>query len=435
MTVLYNAILMIAALFAAPYYGARLVLTGKYRRSLAAKFGFVRAASFARFTGSPRIWIHAVSVGEVAAAVPIIAALRERFPEACLVLSTSTETGQDMARRVAGITGTFYYPLDIPCVVRRLLDLVRPDLFVLTEAELWPNFLRICRHRGIPVVMVNGRFSARSTQGYRLTRFFWKSVVRAVSWAGVRSEVDCRRLSSLGMPRERIFVLGNAKYDSLTAKLSEARRDDMARTLNLSPHETVFVAGSTHDGEEHVVFDVYARILTEHPECLLIIVPRRIERGPAVAAMAKAAGFSDVITMREIEAGRQRQAERVVLVDVIGELFTIYSLATVAFCGGSLVPRGGQNILEAAAWGKVVCYGPHMDDFREEREILAEAGAGITVRDGEDLFQRARYLLENPVERTARGEKGRSAVMANAGAARRYADLVVRTLGAGGNRG
>jgi 3-deoxy-D-manno-octulosonic-acid transferase len=428
MTVLYNMVLMVAALVALPYYGARLVLTGKYRRSLGAKFGFVRASSFAPFTGTPRIWLHAVSVGEVAAAAPIVAALRERFPEACLVISTSTETGQDVASRVAGITGTFYYPLDIPCVVRRLLDLVRPDLCALTETELWPNFLRICRQRRVPVVMVNGRFSARSMRGYRLTRFFWKAVVRAVTRAGVRSEADARRLSSLGMPRDRIAILGNAKYDGLTAKLSAAWRDDVAPSLNLSPHDTVFVAGSTHEGEERIVLQVYARLLKEHPECLLVIVPRHIERGPAVVEMAQAAGFSDIVTMGEIRAGRRRRTERVVVVDVIGELFKIYSLATVVFCGGSLVPRGGQNILEPAAWGKVVCYGPFMDDFRAEREILEEAEAGITVRDGEDLLHELLHLLGNPAELAARGANGRAAVMANAGAARRYADLIARTL-------
>ena len=184
------------------------------------------------------------------------------------------------------------------------------------------------------------------------------------------------------MPAERIHVLGNAKYDGLAARVSPAIETGDRRTPGDRAGEGVLVAGSTHEGEEAVILEVYRRLLETRPDFKLILIPRHIERGEAVAELIRRAGFADCIRMSEIRAGRSRRGERVVLVDVIGELFKVYSLATVVFCGGSLVPKGGQNILEAAAWGKVVFHGPHMDDFRDERALLEEAGAGIAVRNG-----------------------------------------------------
>ena len=210
------------------------------------------------------------------------------------------------------------------------------------------------------------------------------------------SAIDAERLAAIGMPAGRIHVLGNAKYDGLAARVSPELEREIAGRLGIEPGEEVLVAGSTHEGEETVILEVYRRLLEARPDFKLILIPRHIERGAAVAELVRQAGFADCIRMSEIRAGRRRRGERVVLVDVIGELFKVYSLATVVFCGGSLVPKGGQNILEAAAWGKVVFHGPHMDDFRDERALLEEAGAGITVRDGEELFAGIRELLDDP---------------------------------------
>ena len=426
---LYNALLFVAAVFAVPYYGARMVLTGKYRRSLGPKFGRLSPVVVSLMRGEPRIWLHAVSVGEVTAAAPIVTALRSRFPGACIVLSTSTETGRQMARKLAtDATVHIYYPIDIPCVVRKVLDRVRPDLFVPVETELWPNFIRLCRARGTRIVMANGRISPRSYRRYRATRFFWKGILAALDLAGVISQTDAQRLAALGMPPSRIRVLGNAKYDGLAARVSPELEMEIAGSLGIEPGAMVLVAGSTHEGEESVILEVYRRLLEERPDFKLILIPRHIERAAAVMEMAHRAGFSDAIRMSEIRAGRSRSGERVVVVDLIGELFKVYSLATVVFCGGSLVPKGGQNILEAAAWGKVVFHGPHMEDFRDERVLLEEAGAGITVRDGGELFTGIRALLEDPDLLRTKGESGRRTVAANRGAAGRYAELIADVL-------
>jgi 3-deoxy-D-manno-octulosonic-acid transferase len=425
----YNTLLFAAAVFAVPFYGVRMLVTGKYRRSLGPKFGRISPEIASLLQGDPRIWLHAVSVGEVTAAAPIVALLRSRFPGACIVLSTSTETGREMARNlVAAAAVHIFYPLDIPCVVRKVQDLVRPDVFVPVETELWPNFIRICRKGGTRIVMANGRISPRSFHRYRATRFFWKEILVALDDAGVISETDAKRLADIGMPSSRIHVFGNAKYDGLAARVSPELGREIAGVLDITPGEGVLVAGSTHDGEETVILEVYRRLLENRPDFKLILVPRHVERGDAVAELIRRAGFADVIRMSEIRAGGRRRGERVVLVDVIGELSKIYSLATVVFCGGSLVPKGGQNLLEAAAWGKVVFHGPHMDDFRDERVLLAEAGAGITIRNGEELYAGIRRLLDDPDLLGRKGEAGRRAVAANRGASERYAELIAGAL-------
>jgi 3-deoxy-D-manno-octulosonic-acid transferase len=377
--------------------------------------------------GSPRIWVHAVSVGEVTAAAPIVAALRASQPGACIVLSTSTETGQEMAAKVVPeASSVIYYPLDLPSVVGKVVDLVNPDVFAAVETELWPNFIRACRMRGIPLVLVNGRISGRSFGRYRATRYFWREYLAASSEAGMISGLDAARMREIGMSPERIHVLGNAKYDGLAARVSEDLRDGMRERLNVSAGERFFVAGSTHPGEEHVVLDVFRKLRASHPGLCLILIPRHVERGPEVLEIVRRAGLGDAIAMKDVLAGRPRHRERIVVVDVIGELFKIYSLAEVVFCGGSLVPKGGQNILEAAAWGKVVLYGPHMEDFLPEKALLEEAGAGIPVRDAGEMLERIESLLAEPTELARRGVAGARTVAANQGAARRYAEMILR---------
>jgi 3-deoxy-D-manno-octulosonic-acid transferase len=418
-----------AAFFVFPYYALKMMLTGKYRKSLGPKFGFIRPESFTGMKGSPRIWMHAVSVGEVTAAAPIVASLRVYFPEACIILSTSTETGQEMARRIVTTANSFvYYPLDIPFVVRKVVSRVNPDIFILTETELWPNFIRTCKERGVKVIMVNGRISPRSYKKYAMTGFFWKGILNAISEAGMISEIDAERLNALGMLPSRIHIMGNAKYDSLAAKASLEIQEEMEKKLNITKNDGVFVAGSTHDCEEKIILNVYGRLLKTYPDFKLIIIPRHPERGQSVLALAKEAGFEDCITMTEINGGKQRTSERIIIIDVIGELFKVYSLATVVFCGGSLVPKGGQNILEPAAWGKVIFYGPHMEDFRDEKALLEKTGAGIMVRNGEELLDGILRLMADPDALTNKGEGGRKIVAANMGAAQRYAALIKKYL-------
>jgi 3-deoxy-D-manno-octulosonic-acid transferase len=429
MMILYNIALFLAVILLFPYYAVKIALTGKYRRSIGPKLGFVDEDRFRAMTGQPRIWVHAVSVGEVTAAAPIVAALRVRYPQGCIVLSTTTETGRLMAERlVTGATALIYFPLDIPFVVSKMIRLVRPDIFVPVETEFWPNFLRVCRRMRVKVVMVNGRISPRSFKRYRRTRFFWKPILNKVDQVGVISETDKERIVAMGLPPEKVHVQGNAKYDGLAATASVRLRQDIAAKLNFAEGEKIWVVGSTHDGEETVILNVYRRLLETQSDLKLILVPRHIERRDRVVTLLREAGFADFITMRDINDGKRRLEERIVLIDVIGELFRAYSLASVVYCGGSLVPRGGQNILEPAAWGKVVLYGPSMEDFLNEKALLEKAGAGLSVTGEGDLYAKLNELLQHPEELRDRGAKGREAVIANMGAAKRYASMIGRHL-------
>jgi 3-deoxy-D-manno-octulosonic-acid transferase len=429
MYILYNIILMIASLFVVPYFLLKIIFTGKYRKSLIQKLGGRQTKILANLKNGPRVWIHAVSVGEVTAAAPIVASLKMKRPEVEIIFSTSTETGQDMARKfIKGAAAFIYFPLDIPYIVRKMIRLVKSDVFVLVETELWPNFLKVCKMRHIKTLMVNGRISPRSYSKYRLTRFFWKRIFYNLNAAGMITEIDAVRLQNIGMDSIKIKVLGNAKYDALAALAAPVLREEIARRFNARKNERFFVAGSTHEGEEKIIIHVYQELLKHYPEFKLIIVPRHIERTKDVLGLLQQENFDDVLTLTDINNGHRRKDERIIVVDVIGELFKVYSLASVVYCGGSLVPRGGQNILEAAAWGKVIFYGPSMEDFSAEKALMEEAGCGKTIRNGEELLQGIIQALEKPEELKRWGERGKAVVLANIGAAARYADLISKHI-------
>jgi len=429
MRILYNILLFVAAVPGLLYFFLKMLITGKYRNSFIQKLGGRQGEILARLKEGKRVWIHAVSVGEVTAAAPIIASLKIIRPDVQIILSTSTETGQGMAKRlVNGADAFIYFPLDFPWAVHRTLGLVQPDVFVLVETELWPNFLTACRKRGVSSLIVNGRISPRSFRKYQKTGFFWRRVLENVSAAGMISDIDASRISGMGMETGRIKVLGNAKYDALAAMASPALRDDIARRLNVRKNEKFLVAGSTHPGEEDIIIQVYRELLAYDPEFGLMIVPRHIERTSEVIRLLQQSGLNDWITVTEINGGRARQKEKVIVVDVIGELFKVYALATIVYCGGSLVPKGGQNILEAAAWGKVIFYGPSMDDFSQEAALLEDAGAGIRVNSVRELSESIRRVLSEPLDAERRGRRGQALVLANRGAAERYAEMVARYL-------
>jgi len=427
---LYNILLLLAAIVGLPYYLLKMIFTGKYRQSLIPKLGGRQKQNLAGLKKAPRVWIHAVSVGEVTAATPIVASLKKMRPEVEIIFSTSTETGQEMAHRLVKESVTFiYFPLDIPCVVRKVIRLVQPDVFSMVETELWPNFLKACRVRHIKTVMVNGRISPRSFRKYKLTKFFWKRLLADVSAAGMIAPIDAERIISIGMAAEKIKILGNAKYDALAALASPQMREEIDRLFKVQKNERFFVAGSTHAGEEEVVIEVYLELIKNYPDFKLIIVPRHIERAKAVLELLHKNNLHDFVTFTEMKNGKDRRNQRVIVVDTIGVLFKVYALATIVYCGGSLVPKGGQNILEAAAWGKVIFYGPSMEDFSAEADLLEKAGAGTTIRNAGELLYGIRTALENPAEREQRAARGKAIVAANMGAAVRYAELINKHLG------
>ena len=387
---------------------------GKYLGTLRERWGWLRATINPQ--GMPSIWIHAVSVGEVLATGVLIPALRDRYPDHPLWLSTTTQTGRAAATGLDGVDGLFYFPFDLSPVVARVLERVRPQLFVMVDTELWPTLLRQCRLRGIKTMLVNGRISDRSYPRYRLVRPFFRHVLAGVDRCCAQSEESGRRLIDLGAPPTRVTVTGNLKFDTLLLPDSRVPlvRDGVLRAFRIAEGRTVVMAASTHLGEERPVFEAFTRIRRRDPTALLVVAPRHPERCGEVTALAAGYGLETVRRSELPVDGAPRAA--VVVLDTVGELATLFKIASVVFLGGSLVPVGGHNVLEPAAWGKPVVFGPHMENFAEIAELFLTNRAACQIPSADALEPALSTLLGDPVQRAALGAAARALVEANRGA-------------------
>jgi len=378
--------------------------------------------------GAPRCgWLHAVSVGEAIAAEPLVDGLRRLYPELPLVVTTVTDTGARVVReRYAGLAAHRFLPFDLPWTARRFVDALNPIFLVCMETELWPNLLRTLAARGVPVMIANGRISDRSFRRYLVVRRFMREVLRGVRVFAMQSGEDARRIIALGADPERVVVTGNIKTEPISEGPGVA--DLWRRLLGLDAGRPVWIAGSTHHGEEEAILEAHARALTTNPGLALVLAPRHPERAAEVLALVQARGWPVV---RRSELPRPRDQSAVVVLDTIGELAALYAVADVVFVGGSLVPSGGHNMLEAALRRKPVLFGPHTTNFREAAALLESAGAGLVVRDADELGRALAGLLADPERRAALGEAGREAVLSRQGAVRSTLDLVGRFLYAG----
>ena len=433
----YSLLTLIAFIVISPYFLYQAVRYKKHIGSLRQRLGYL-PISF-NVDGEDSIWIHAVSVGEALTARALAADLKARYPRLRLFLSTTTIAGQQVARRnIQHVDAVFYFPFDWAFIVRRTLNLARPRVFIMMETEIWPNLLRVCRERGIKTVMINGRISTRSYPRYRLIRPLFKHVLANVDRFCMQSEESARRLIDLGALPSRVTVTGSLKFDSLelpTASAHGKPRQRVLRFFRLSPNRTVLVAGSTMRGEEAAVFDALRRIKTTMPAALAIIAPRQPERFGDVERLAVAAGFT-AMRRSELPIDAEPRADIVVL-DSIGELAEIYQLATAVFVGGSLVDHGGHNILEPAAYGKPIVFGPYMQNFTEIADAFIANGAAIQVQSARELEEMLLTLVTDPVRRARLGAAARALVEANRGAKEKtmavIADLVpVPGVGAAG---
>jgi 3-deoxy-D-manno-octulosonic-acid transferase len=426
--ILYNLLLWAFSLGAFPVFLTQAIFSPRKRKVLAQKFGFLPRETGDRMKGDPRIWVHAVSLGEVGAVHPLFRELRKVYPDACLLLSTGTESGQKMAReRVNEATGIFFFPLDYAWVVRKVIRRLRPDLFILSETELWPNFLRAVKEAGAKSLLVNGRISDRSYERYRKVRFFFTAVLDHFDALSMIRVQDGERIISMGANPVQVFVNGNCKFDQAAALADPRLQGEMRRLVGIGADDRVFVAGSTHEGEEEVVIRAFLRLRESFPELVLLLAPRHVDRCERVARILERSGIRHWVRRSRLD-GEGRKNAPVVLWDTFGELFKVYSLGTLVFCGGSLVSKRGQNILEPAAWGKVALYGPSMEDFLDAHGLLSSVGAGIMVRNEEELTERCLYLLNHSREREEKGEAGREALLAQRGATQRNLELVRKLL-------
>jgi len=414
---LYSATISVFLLGLAPGVLTQMLLRGKYRRGISERFGDV-----APWEGpAAPIWLHAVSVGEVMAAAPLARLLAGQHPDVPLIASTTTETGRAVAEQRIGAARFVFFPLDFRWAAERALTRLRPRVVLLTETELWPNFVAVCAARRIPVVLINGRISPRSFPRYRLVRRWFGRVLQDVRLFCMQSAADADRILALGAPAERVTVTGNLKYD-LPALEQDADVPAIRAGLGLPPHCRLVIAGSIHRGEDGPVIQAFRSAAATRRDLCLLVAPRHPERLEEVERLVVKAGLPCV--RRSRLPGESAREGGTILLDTMGELARLYAAASVVFVGGSLIPHGGQNILEPAAYGRPILHGPHMGNFAEMRDRFREAEAALQVADGPALAEGLQALLDDPARAEQMGRAGRSIVEAQRGATRRTADLV-----------
>lgn len=410
MRILYDIVFILFALGYLPY----MLLKGKYHKDFIQKLGFL---PYDLHKLDRPVWIHAVSVGEAAVAAKLAKALKEKMPEVPIIISTTTQTGNDMAAKAAGLAAdaVFYYPVDISFVVSRVLEIINPRMYVLVETELWPNFLRALAKRNVPAVLVNGRISDPSFRNYQKIGLVTRKILKGISSFCMQSARDGERIKALGAADDKVHITGNIKFDDPDKKGPDKER--ISRDLlGFSGQDYVLIAGSTHYPEEHQVIDIYRSLKEEIEGLKLVIAPRHVERAEAIGIYIKQSGmgfsnFSDIMN-----SGEKPAASEIIMVDTIGHLNAIYDIADVVFMGGSLVKKGGQNLIEPARCGKAVIFGPHMYNFREVAEIFTEQNAVCSIQDEKGLKEAIKDLILDPEKRSAMANRAREIVKKNSGA-------------------
>jgi 3-deoxy-D-manno-octulosonic-acid transferase len=431
---LYTLAYFVLAVVLSPWFLYQAVRYHKYVGSLAQRMGYL-PVSF-NLDGDESIWIHAVSVGEALTARALITDLRDRYPGLRLYLSTTTLTGQQIARtRLQGVDAVFFFPFDLPAFVNRTLRLVRPRVFVMMETEIWPNLLRACRRQGVKTVLVNGRISSRSYPRYRLARGFFKRVLADVDRFCMQSDESARRIIDIGADPKRVTVTGSLKFDSLESPAAASGRGAgrVLRFFRVPASRPVIVAGSTLKGEERAVLSAFAAVRRAHPATLRVIAPRKPERFGEAEALARAEGLR-VVRRTDLAVDSEPRAD-VVILDTIGELAHLFQAATVVFIGGSLVDQGGHNILEPAVHGKPIVFGPYMQNFAEIAETFLKSKAAIQVSGPGEFADVLVRLIGDPVERASLSAAARALVEANRGAKQRTLAVMGELLPPPGERG
>ncbi len=424
MPYLLNLVYLLGLIVLSPWLIYRSLRTGKHRRGLWRKW---TGQALLRNGPEPCAWFHGVSVGEVNLLRPIVAQFRRRHPEWECVISASTDTGYREACKNFPDLHVFFWPFDFSWAVHRALRNVNPSLVVLAEGELWPNFLIAAKERGVPVAIVNGRLSPRSFRRYRRLGGVVKRMFAQVDLLAMQTEEYAACLCTLGAVPERVKVTGSVKFDGVATDRRSPRTQELGRLLNVQAGDLVWIAGSTQAPEEEVVFDIYRRARAEHANLRLILVPRQPERFDEVAALLRRSGEPWVrrSSLTQPLAGRQA----VVLMDSIGELAALWGLADVAYVGGSLDGRrGGQNMIEPAAYGAAVVFGPHVWNFRDTAVRLVEAGAAVQIEDAAGLERSVRQLLGDAALRRRMGTAARWFVLQQQGATEQTLDLLDELL-------
>lgn len=417
MMVVYSSLLMLVLIVGLPYWLIRMATSGRYRAGLTGRLGKLPHGLREAVGGHNVIWVHAVSVGEVLAAVQLIGELQRTLPGWVIAVSTTTETGQRLAKKRLPGMPVFYLPLDLAFSVRRYLGVLQPRLLVLMESELWPRLLVECKRYGVPVAIANARISDRSFPRYMRLRRLWRPLLGKISLLLAQSEETADRLRKIGAPADHIRVVGNLKFD---VRVSGANEMTEMLRIRLVPGTKVVVCGSTLDGEERALLEAWSEVLKTEPNTVMILAPRHPDRFRVVTEVLTASPFKWV---RATELDGPVAGGKVVLLDTIGDLAAVYSLGSAAFVGGSLIPAGGHNPLEPAQFGVPVLMGPSFENFREVVEVMqANDAVRIVVPGG--LGAALVNLLSNEEDARSLGARGRRVFEAEAGATARTVEAL-----------
>lgn len=407
-----------------PLFFLRLAYRGLRARQYWCRWGERLGFFPARFN-RPTLWVHTVSVGEFQGALPLIKSLQRRHPQLPLVVTTTTPTGLARAKAALGEqVHTGHLPYDLPDAVARFISRIRPAVAVIVETELWPNLFHACHRRGIPVLVVNARLSERSLRRYHRILPLARQTVRHATLIAARGEEDARRFIALGASPEQVSVTGNIKYDAAVPALAHEHGRQLR--AQWGPSRLVWLAASTHDGEEAVVLHAHRLLRQQFPDCVLVLVPRHPERFERVGQLIAAQGWD---WARRSAPQPGDSAIEVYLADTMGEMFLLYAACDVAFVGGSLVPIGGHNMLEPAALGVPAITGPYVFNFAEVAQRMEQASALVRVNDAQSLAKAVAIWLASPGARQSVGNAALQCVEQNRGAVERVADLVSREIG------
>ena len=428
---LYNIGFLIFLLASAPFYLLKMWRRGNWRPGFGERFSRYSSKFKQALTNKDVIWFHAVSVGEVNICTQLIQALEPRAPAVKIVVSTTTSTGMaELQRKLPAHISKIYYPLDVRRYVRRALRLIDPEAVVLVEAEIWPNFLWTARSLGIPVFLVNARLSETSFRGYKRWGLLFRGIFRSFAGVGCQNAEDSKRLAEIGCRPERIHVIGNLKFDA--AKLVEKRLLDVPALfaqLAVAPGAPVWVAGSTHAGEEKILGEIFKRLRQRFPTLFLVVVPRHHERGKEAGRDLEACGVKFVYRNAMTPAMQKQPGEvEALLVNTTGELRYFYEHATVVFVGKSLTAQGGQNPIEPGALAKPIVFGPNMQNFDAITKLLVKRGGALQVRDSVELEAALNDILCDSQRAAQLGQNALAVVQENLGAVERTVEMILAGL-------
>jgi 3-deoxy-D-manno-octulosonic-acid transferase len=423
--ILYNLLFPVVFLFMLPKFLSRMIRRGGYWQHFEQRIGHFGTQTKAQIREHPRVWVHAVSVGEIYVALKFIKAYRKKHPDAYFALSTTTSTAHAIGRKEIDPRDVlFYFPVDLPVVIRKVLRIIDPVRIVLMEGEFWPNLIRLADKAGVPISLVNGRMSDSSYKGYRKLKSLTADVLRRINPICVQGAVDEGRMIGIGAPPVQVHRMGTVKFDVAERDpAGEAIARSVMETIGVPSDAVVLLGGSTWPGEEEILCGLYKKLRAEFKKLFLVLVPRHVERRDEVMAALEAEGLS-YVRRSETDAAEARERPDVLFVDTTGELRNFYSVADIIFVGKSLTQHGGQNPIEPALYGKAVVVGPNMENFPAVMPEFLEHDAVCQVGDAAALEQQIERLLHDKAAREALGQRAAQVVEKNQGVIDRTVDLI-----------